>query len=188
MLPVVWAMLSVAPELVKEGGESAGFHSEIGGTQGFPPTPIFFCIALHPHVRAAEKRLKEHADWSVVRAQIDDAYLAGPVAALDEGEEGLRADLVDAGLRLDRANWLTYAEPAVRMVVTHVRNAQGLEPWAWVAVSVQRGGVISFASVDGLEEEKEGDRAVEYGWMPYNASFGFLDLTPSILLLRQFWD
>jgi hypothetical protein len=27
-----------------------------------------------------------------------------------------------------------------------------------------------------------------YGWMPHNASFGFLDLTPSILLLRQFWD
>jgi hypothetical protein len=23
---------------------------------------IFFCIALHPHLRAAEKRLKEHAD------------------------------------------------------------------------------------------------------------------------------
>jgi hypothetical protein len=28
----------------------------------------------------------------------------------------------------------------------------------------------------------------QYGWMPHNASFGFLDLTPSILLLRQFWD
>jgi hypothetical protein len=27
-----------------------------------------------------------------------------------------------------------------------------------------------------------------YGWIPHNASFGFLDLTPSILLLRQFWD
>jgi hypothetical protein len=27
-----------------------------------------------------------------------------------------------------------------------------------------------------------------YGWMPHNASFVFLDLTPSILLLRQFWD
>jgi hypothetical protein len=27
-----------------------------------------------------------------------------------------------------------------------------------------------------------------YGWVPHNASFGFLDLTPSILLLRQFWD
>jgi hypothetical protein len=94
MLPVVWAMLSVAPELVKEGGESAGFHSEVGGTQGFPPTPIFFCIALHPHLRAAEKRLKEHADWSVVRAQMDGAYLAGPVTALDEVEEGLWADLV----------------------------------------------------------------------------------------------
>jgi hypothetical protein len=25
-------------------------------------------------------------------------------------------------------------------------------------------------------------------WIPHNASFGFLDLTPSILLLRQFWD
>jgi hypothetical protein len=28
----------------------------------------------------------------------------------------------------------------------------------------------------------------KYGWMPHNAGFGFLDLTPSILLLRQFWD
>jgi hypothetical protein len=27
-----------------------------------------------------------------------------------------------------------------------------------------------------------------YGWIPHNAGFGFLDLTPSILLLRQFWD
>jgi hypothetical protein len=27
-----------------------------------------------------------------------------------------------------------------------------------------------------------------YGWMPHNADFGVLDLTPSILLLRQFWD
>jgi hypothetical protein len=26
------------------------------------------------------------------------------------------------------------------------------------------------------------------GWMPHNAGFGFLDLTPSILLLRQFCD
>jgi hypothetical protein len=66
-------------------------------------------------------------------------YLAGPVTALDEVEERLRADLVDAGLRLDRAKWLTYAEPAVRTVITQVRNAQGLEPWAWGA-SVQRGG------------------------------------------------
>lgn len=93
---------------------------------------------------------------------MDDAYLAGPVTALDEVEERLRADLVDAGLRLDRAKWLTYAEPAVRFAVTHTRNAQGLEPWAWGA-SVQRGGVISFASVDGLEEEEEGDRAIGYG-------------------------
>jgi hypothetical protein len=29
---------------------------------------------------------------------------------------------------------------------------------------------------------------VRYGWIPHNASFGFMDLTPSILLLRQFWD
>jgi hypothetical protein len=27
-----------------------------------------------------------------------------------------------------------------------------------------------------------------YGWIPHDAGFGFLDLTPSILLLRQFWD
>jgi hypothetical protein len=58
---------------------------------------------------------------------------------LDEVEEGLRVDLVDAGLRLDRAKWLTYAEPAVRFAVTHMRDAQGLEPWAWGA-SVQIGG------------------------------------------------
>jgi hypothetical protein len=30
--------------------------------------------------------------------------------------------------------------------------------------------------------------AVAYGWIPHNAGFGVLDLTPSILLLRQFWD
>ena len=28
---------------------------------------------------------------------------------------------------------------------------------------MQRGGVISFASVDGLEEEEEGDRVIGYG-------------------------
>jgi hypothetical protein len=28
---------------------------------------------------------------------------------------------------------------------------------------VQRAGVISFASVDGLEEEEEGDRVIGYG-------------------------
>jgi hypothetical protein len=27
-----------------------------------------------------------------------------------------------------------------------------------------------------------------YGGIPHNAGFDFLDLTPSILLLRQFWD
>jgi hypothetical protein len=69
-------------------------------------------------------------------------------------EERLRADLVDAGLRLDRAKWFTYAEPAVHTVVTQVWNAQGLEPRAWGA-SVQRGGILSFASVDGLEEEED---------------------------------
>jgi hypothetical protein len=95
---------------------------------------------------------------------MDDAYLVGPVAALDKVEEGLWADLVDASLRLDRAKWLTYAELAVqRTVVTHVWNAQGLEPWAWGA-SVQRGGVLSFTSVDGLEdEEEEGARVIGDG-------------------------
>jgi hypothetical protein len=29
---------------------------------------------------------------------------------------------------------------------------------------------------------------ISFGWIPHNANFGFLDLTPSILLLRQFWD
>jgi hypothetical protein len=71
---------------------------------------------------------------------MDDAYLAGPVTALDEVEERLRADLVEAGLRLDRAKWLTYAEPAVRTVVTQVWNAQGLEPWAWGGIGAERGG------------------------------------------------
>jgi hypothetical protein len=27
-----------------------------------------------------------------------------------------------------------------------------------------------------------------YGWMPHNASFGFLDLAPSILHSNWFWD
>jgi hypothetical protein len=29
---------------------------------------------------------------------------------------------------------------------------------------------------------------VPYGWMPHNASFGFLDLAPSILHSNWFWD
>jgi hypothetical protein len=41
-----------------------------------------------------------------------------------------------------------------------------------------------------LPEEKVGAKilGVPYRWIPHSASFGFLDLTPSILLLRQFWD
>jgi hypothetical protein len=27
-----------------------------------------------------------------------------------------------------------------------------------------------------------------YGWIPHNAGFGFLDLTPSILHYNWFWD
>jgi hypothetical protein len=29
---------------------------------------------------------------------------------------------------------------------------------------------------------------VAYGWIPHNASFGFLDLAPSILHSNWFWD
>jgi hypothetical protein len=32
--------------------------------------------------------------------------------------------------------------------------------------------------------EEDGD----YGWIPHNASFGFLDLTPSIVHSNWFWD
>jgi hypothetical protein len=57
-------------------------------------------------------------------------------------------------------------------VVTQVRNAQGLEPWAWGA-SVQRererGGVISFASVDGLEEEEGEGSGLGYRVWPARA-------------------
>jgi hypothetical protein len=47
------------------------------------------------------------------------------------------------------------------------------------------------ASSAGRDKEiggggKEG--VLTYRWIAHNASFGFLDLTPSILLLRQFWD
>jgi hypothetical protein len=54
-------MLSVAPELVKERARGVDWLSFGGrGDTGAPtPTPIFFCIALHPHLRAAEKRLKD---------------------------------------------------------------------------------------------------------------------------------
>jgi hypothetical protein len=185
VLPVLWAVLSVAaPELVKEAGrqggrESAGFHSEVGGTQGFPPTPIFFCIALHrphlhrPHLRAAEKRLKEHADWSVVRAQMDDAYLAGPVTALDEVEERLRAAGRSRRCRPaprpgGLSGRLTYAEPAVRFNATHVRNAQGLEPWAWVASVQREGGVLSLSRshrwTDWSRRRNEGGRVIGHAW------------------------
>jgi hypothetical protein len=30
--------------------------------------------------------------------------------------------------------------------------------------------------------------SVIYGWIPHNASFGFLDLAPSILHSNWFWD
>jgi hypothetical protein len=43
-------------------------------------------------------------------------------------------------------------------------------------------------SVNGMQRTKATSADIDYGWMPHNASFGFLDLTPSILLLRQFWD
>jgi hypothetical protein len=36
--------------------------------------------------------------------------------------------------------------------------------------------------------ERRKKRKWSYGWMPHKASFDFLNPTPSILLLRQFWD
>eukprot|EP00935_MAST-01C_sp_MAST-1C-sp1_P000404 g404.t1 len=66
-------MMSVGPELVREGGVFAGFRSWSGGVQGFPLLPAFFCVGLHPHLHRAQVRLKEHASWAVVRAQMDDA-------------------------------------------------------------------------------------------------------------------
>jgi hypothetical protein len=33
-----------------------------------------------------------------------------------------------------------------------------------------------------------GSASSQYGWMPHNAGFGFLDLAPSILHSNWFWD
>ena len=65
-----------------------------------PPRP--FCVA-HPMLPASV-RLKEHADWAV-RAQMDDAYLLGPVDVLDEVEG---APPCSAGMRVDDDKWLTW--------------------------------------------------------------------------------
>ena len=43
---------------------------------------------------------------------------------------------------------------------------------------------ISTSSVMGTN----GNGQCVYGWIPHNASFGFLDLAPSILHSNWFWD
>jgi hypothetical protein len=50
------------------------------------------------------------------------------------------------------------------------------------------GGERFVGGVVGAAGRGCGSAIISYGWMPHNAGFGFLDLTPSILLLRQFWD
>jgi site-specific DNA-cytosine methylase len=44
--------------------------------------------------------------------------------------------------------------------------------------------------IENVRPRSRGDKPTQsmYGWMPHNASFDFLDLTLSILLLRQFSD
>jgi hypothetical protein len=37
-------------------------------------------------------------------------------------------------------------------------------------------------------QSNHGMKDLLYGWMPHNASFGFLDLDPSILHSNWFWD
>ena len=130
LLPVVWAMLSVAPELVGEGGACIAIRSWSGGVQGNPLLPALFCVALHPMLHGAQVRLKEHADWAVVRAQMDDADLLGPVDVLDEVEGELRRALHGAGMRVDDDKWLTWAAPDVRRRVVAEREEAGLPPWA----------------------------------------------------------
>jgi hypothetical protein len=43
-------------------------------------------------------------------------------------------------------------------------------------------------SVNGMQRTKATSADIDYGWMPHNASFGFLDLAPSILHSNWFWD
>ena len=118
-------MLSVAPELVGEGGACIAIRSWSGGVQGNPLLPALFCVALHPMLHRAQSRLKEHADWAVVRAQMDDAYLLGPVDVLDEVEGELRCALRGAGMRVDDGKWLTWAAPDVRRRVVAERVSAG---------------------------------------------------------------
>ena len=164
LLPVVWAMLSVAPELVGEGGACIAIRSWSGGVQGNPLLPALFCVALHPMLHGAQVRLKEHADWAVVRAQMDDAYLLGPVDVLDEVEGELRRALHGAGMRVDDDKWLTWAAPDVRRRVVAEREEAGLPPWAWGAALV-KGAERRFAVAGGRDGEvQEGDwRVCGYG-------------------------
>ena len=152
LLPVVWAMLSVAPELVGEGGAGIAIRSWSGGVQGNPLLPALFCVGLHPALHSAQLRLKEHADWAVVRAQMDDAYLLGPVDVLDEVEGELRRALRGAGMRVDDGKWLTWAAPDVRRRVVAEREEAGLPPWAWGAALV-KDGERRFATAGGQDGE-----------------------------------
>ena len=158
LLPVVWAMLSVAPELVGEGGAGIAIRSWSGGVQGNPLLPALFCVGLHPALHSAQLRLKEHADWAVVRAQMDDAYLLGPVDVLDEVEGELRRALRGAGMRVDDGKWLTWAAPDVRRRVVAEREEAGLPPWAWGAALV-KDGERRFATAGGQDGELQ-----EGGW------------------------
>jgi hypothetical protein len=63
-----------------------------------------------------------------------------------------------------------------------------LSPWESRAVEnadVHRSSVLYKARIK-IKSHKSITR--RYGWIPHNASFGFLDLAPSILHSNWFWD
>jgi hypothetical protein len=86
------------------------------------------------------------------------------------------------------------ARARIGLCLVWTRAAPGLLARAWGFA----GGYRRFSAGIGIgkgQPPPQDEEARElkkgrwmYGWMPHNASFGFLDLTPSILLLRQFWD
>ena len=129
-----WQMMSVAPALYLDGGAFAGFHSQSGGSQGNPLTSIFFCISIHGPLLRAQRRLKQAAPWACVKAMMDDGYLFGPAAVMDDVEKDLRADLQARGMKVDAGKWQNYAVPGERRRIGMQRAQQGLEPWLWGAV------------------------------------------------------
>lgn len=83
--------LGAAPTDLFVGMERATFGSSEGVQQGFPPSSLAFCIAIHPELITLDELLKLYGGCA--RATMDDVYAVGPAHAVFPALERFAATL-----------------------------------------------------------------------------------------------